>query len=197
MIAIEINSGQLKQLREAVGKAKKSFGKELATVVNKVAKQTVKEIGKGIREHINMKAGDVKKVITVKPRATAANPVSEFSIQWHKRPGLQYFGARQNKSGVTYKISKKGGRTSIPGAFMGPRPGTLAPKLHGGVFQRIGKSRLPIAKLRGASVAGVFVKNNMEKPTESFIVKQLDHEMTRRIEFNVLRANGLIPTKKA
>lgn len=196
MIGIEVNAKQLTTLREAAGRAKKSFGKELAKTVNKVAKQTVKELSSakgGIPQHINIKPTDVKKLITIKPRATESNPVAEFSIVWTKRPGLQYFGARQNKGGVKYKVSKKGKSTFIAGAFMGPRPGVLAAKLNGGVFKRVGKERKPIAKLRGASVAGVFVKNNMEEPTTVFIKTQLDKEMTRSIRENVLRANGLIP----
>ena len=208
MIGIEVNAKQLTALREAVSKSKKSFGKELAKTVNKVAKQTVKELSSaktGIPQHINIKPTDVKKLITVKPRATESNPVAEFSIAWTKRPGLQYFGAKQNSGGVNYRMSKKGKSTFIAGAFMGPRPGVLAPSLNGGVFIRRGEKRKmtkgryqgkvkqPIVKLRGASVAGVFVKNKMDEPTTAFIKTQLDKEMARAIRENVLRANGLIP----
>ena len=193
MIGIEVNANQLTALRKACGEAKKSFAKELAAGINATAKDVRLKISRDIGSEITMPAKDIKDRISTRDRATAVNPVAVVSLGWKKREGLQYFKARQTKSGVTYKISKKGGRGVVLGAFMGPSPGTFAPKLHGGVFKRIGSARLPITKLRAVSAAGAFVKNKHDDVMPGFIEQKMLAQMERRINLNVLRANGLVP----
>lgn len=193
MIGIEINAKQLKELRIACGKAKKGFSRELAAAINATAKDVRLKISRDIGSEITMPAKDIKDRISTKDKATAQNPIAVVSLGWRKREGLQYFKARQTRSGVTYKISKKGGRGVVIGAFMGPSPGVLAPKLHGGVFKRVGKERNPIVKLRAVSAAGAFVKNKHDKVMPGFIRQKLLAQMERRINLNVLRANGLVP----
>lgn len=193
MIGIEVNANQLTALRKACGEAKKSFAKELAAGINATAKDVRLKISRDIGSEITMPAKDIKDRISTRDKATAVSPVAVVSLGWKKREGLQYFKARQTKSGVTYKISKKAGRGVVLGAFMGPSPGTFAPKLHGGVFKRIGSARLPITKLRAVSAAGAFVKNKHDAVMPGFIEQKMLAQMERRINLNVLRANGLVP----
>ena len=193
MIGIEVNAKQLTALRKACGEAKKTFAKELAAAINATAKDVRLKISRDIGSEITMPAKDIKDRISTKDKATAQNPIAVVSLGWKKREGLQYFKARQTKTGVTYKISKKAGRGVVLGAFMGPSPGTFAPKLYGGVFKRVGKERLPIAKLRAVSAAGAFVKNKHDAVMPGFIQQKILAQMERRINLNVLRANGLVP----
>jgi hypothetical protein len=193
MIGIEVNAKQLKKLRDACGRAKKSFAKELAAGINATAKDVRLKISRDIGSEITMPAKDIKARISTRDKATAVSPVAVVSLGWKKREGLQYFKARQTRAGVTYKISKKAGRGVVLGAFMGPSPGVLAPKLHGGVFKRVGKERLPIMKLRAVSAAGAFVKNKHDAVMPGFIRQKLSAQIERRIKLNVLRANGLVP----
>lgn len=192
MIAIEINAKQLKRLREATGKAKKSFGKELAAAINQTAKKTRLNIGRDIRKTVNLKKDITEKQISLRVTATAETPRAVVSLKKSDRIGLQHFGGRQNKRGVSYKISKQGGRKTVHGGFMGPRPGQLAPRLYGGAFKRVGKSRLPIVKLYGVSPFGAYAKNNFEPVEAVFIEKNLQAQLERRINLNILRANGLV-----
>jgi len=193
MIGIEVNAKQLTALRKACREAKKTFAKELAAAINATAKDVRLKISRDIGSEITMPAKDIKDRISTKDKATAQNPIAVVSLGWKKREGLQYFKARQTKTGVTYKISKKAGRGVVLGAFMGPSPGTFAPKLYGGVFKRVGKERLPIAKLRAVSAAGAFVKNKHDAVMPGFIQQKMLAQMERRINLNVLRANGLVP----
>jgi len=192
MISIEVNAKQLTELREACGKAKKDFSKELAAAINDTVKKTKTNISKEIRSVVNVKKAAIDKAISVKGKATAQSLRGAVSLRKEARIGLQHFGGRQNKSGVSYKISKQGGRKSIAGAFMGAKPGQLAPKLYGGVFRRAGKTRLPIVKLYGVSPFGAYVKNDLDEAEVVFINKNLQNQMDRRIKLNVLRANGLV-----
>jgi hypothetical protein len=191
MISIEIDAKQLKQLRKAVAKAGKQFPRELAAAVNKVAKKTKGNIGKEIRKTVNLKKEPSERPIKLRRTATAQQPTGIVGIDREQRLGLQHFGARHDKRGVSYKIAKQGGRKRVDGAFMGPRPGTLAPKLNGGAFRREGESRLPIVKLKGVSPYGAYAKNDLSKAETKLIQSNLRTEMQRRIDFNILRANGL------
>ncbi len=193
MIGIEIDAKQIKRLGDAVAASGKKLRKELAAAVNQTIKDGELKIARDIGSEITMKIGDIKKTIRSPRKATAINPEGVVALGWRKREGLQYFKAKQTKLGVTYKISKKAGRSVVRGAFMGPSPGVLSPKLYGGVFKRIGKSRLPIAKLRAVSAAGAFLKNKHEDALPGYLREKLTHQIERRINLNVLRASGLVP----
>tara|TARA_R110000868_G_C10780623_1_gene755480 strand:+ start:155 stop:739 length:585 start_codon:yes stop_codon:yes gene_type:complete len=192
MIGIEINANQLTALRKACGEAKKSFAKELAAGINATTKATRTQISKDIRSVVAMKKKDVDAKLKITSKATAQNPVGHVVLEAGRREGLQYYDARQDKRGVSYKIKPGGGRSRVNGAFMGPTPGVLAPKLNGGVFKRAGSTRLPIVKLYGVSAIGAWLKNDFTADTIGFISKGLEKQMERRIKLNVLRANGLV-----
>lgn len=193
MIGIEINANQIKRLGDAVAASGKKLRKELAAAVNQTIKDGELKIARDIASEITMKVGDIKKTIRSPRKATAVNPEGVVALRWRKREGLQYFKAKQTKLGVTYKISAKAKRGLVRGAFMGPSPGVLAPKLYGGVFKRIGKSRLPIAKLRAVSAAGAFLKNKHEDALPGYLREKLTYQIERRINLNVLQASGLVP----
>ena len=195
MISIEINRQQLQELTDAIRRSRKDLAKEVAAAINATAKQTQLNMGREIRSVVNMKKATAEKAIKQRRTASAGSLQAVVSLSKEERAGfgLQHFGAKQDKRGVSYKISKQGGRKRINGAFMGPRPGEFAPRLHGGVFKRVTKKRLPIVKLYGVSPFGAYVKNNFEDAEVVFVAKSLKTQIERRINLNVLRANGLVP----
>ena len=192
MIAIEIDKDQVKRLVEATHKAGKGFKKEIATAINKVSKKTRLDMGKEVREHINIKKAESEKPISVSLSATPENLQAVVRLKKTPRLGLRHFGAKQNKKGVTVRIGAKGKSPPIKGAFQGPRPGVMKTSWRGNVFRRVGKSRLPIIQIRGVSAYGAYVKNNLAGPQAEAVSAQLVYEIERRINFNVLRAKGLI-----
>jgi len=192
MIAIEINKTQLAELVNAAHKAKKSFKKELAGAINQVAKKTKLEMGRDIRGVINIKKAESEQPLSIRASATNENLQAIVTLKKTPRLGLRHFGARQNKKGVSYKISKSGSRTFVAGAFMGPKPGAVRVKWKGNVFKRTGTSRLPIIQLKGVSAYGAFVKNDLEGPRVKAVEDELAKQIERRINLNVLRASGLV-----
>ena len=194
MIEIQINAKQIKKLKEAVGKAKKSFPKELAGAINQVARKTKVKIGKDIRSVVAMKVAEAKKPISITAKATAGHLSATVSLKKTTRLGLRHFGARQTKKGVSYRISKTGGRGFVPGAFQGPTPQIRKMSWQGNAFKRVGKSRLPIVQIKGVSAYGAYKKNELSKPQVKEINAELRKQMERRINLNVLRANGLVKT---
>lgn len=192
MIAIEIDAGKLKELRAAVDKAGKSFPREFAAALNATARKAKTEISQKVRTELVVKAGDVGKLIKVNRKATSSRLVSGVALAKTARLPLRAFSARQTQAGVTYRISKRGGRKLARSAFQGPRPGVMKASWRGNVFKRVGKSRLPIVKLMGASPWGVFTKKRMTPEQVADIKAELAKQMDRRIKLNILRANGLV-----
>lgn len=94
---------------------------------------------------------------------------------------LKYFRARQLTYGVRAKVQAEWKR--YPGAFMGPRPGVLAPSLHGHVFVRTTDRRLPIEKLFGPSVPEELVTGEsakeFERTVNSMLPQRVAHELGR------------------
>jgi hypothetical protein len=194
MFAVEVSTTQLSRLTKAVGEARKSLPREISAAINATAKKTRLDMGRKIRSEINVKKEPVEKVIKLVRQSSAGSLSAQVSLSKTARLPLREFGARQTKSGVSYKISKKGGRGSVPGAFQGPKPGVMKASWRGRVFKRVGKERLPIVQLMGPSPWGVFVKKKMTPAQMKEIETELAKQIERRINLNVLRANKLVST---
>ena len=192
MISIDIDARQLKRLRESVGKAKTKFGRELAAAINQVAKKTKLDIGRDVRSVIAIKKKESEAPLKIQAKATAEQPKTTVSIAKTRRLGLRHFGARQDKKGVSFKISNQGERNRVDGAFQGPKPGVMNVKWRGNAFRRVGKERLPIIHLRGVSAFGAYVKNKFTPGQIKRINDELSKQMERRIKLNILRASGLV-----
>ena len=192
MITIDIDAKQLKELRVAVGKAKKNFGRELATAINATAKKTKLDIGRDVRSVIAIKKKESEAPLKVRTKATENSLSSTVSIAKTRRLGLRHFAARQDARGVSFKIATQGGRNRVEGAFQGPRPGVMKISWRGNAFRRVGKDRLPIIHLRGVSAFGAYVKNKFEPVQIQRINDELRKQMEKRIQFNIVRAAGLV-----
>lgn len=94
---------------------------------------------------------------------------------------LKHFKPRQMSYGVRVKIYGKMQR--LEGTFMGPRPGVVAPALHGQVWQRTSAARLPIEMQYGPSIPAEMVKGESARAFEAVIASHLPtrvrHELGR------------------
>lgn len=194
MLEIKINEQQLQRLSNAVEAAGKKLKKEIAGAINQVSKKTKLDMGREIKKKVAIPKDEVEKPISIRASATEGSLAAVVSLKETKRLGLRHFGARQDRRGVTYKISKTGGRKRVNGAFLGPRPGVVRIKWKGNAFRRVGKNRLPIVQLKGVSAYGTYKKNDMAGPQVEAVTAELTKQLDRRINLNVLRASGLVTT---
>ena len=163
--------------------------KELGIVAWKAARPAKALISKEVTKELAVPQKIVKsKIWTKKVGKTGA----AIQLDKSKRIELRDFGARQTKKGVSYKISKSKGRSTIRQAFKGPRPGLTFAKHKGSVFGRVGESRKPIAKLYGPSPWGVFQKQKLSVPVRKKIETELEKQMVERIRFRTLKKSGAI-----
>lgn len=190
MITLDVEG--IDELTKALGGAAKRLPRELTIAVNATAKKVATNMSKQVRGELVVKAADLKKVLRVKSRANKGNITAVVQLDEKRRLTLKSFGARQIRSGVSYKISKSSGRKTVPGGFMGPRPGVKAAKLRGHAFKRTGSARYPIVLLHGVSPWGVYTRRGMLPQTIQDGVRELNKQIARRIRFNVLKRERLI-----
>lgn len=188
---VKVDEAALKDLKKALKGFEHQLPRHVAVVINKTQKATISYIAKQVSKRVNLKQKDIKAKLQAGPKASASSLGTTVTIPKSKRLGVEKFGARQTKVGVKYKINKQG-QTMLEGAFMGPVPGVLAPKLYGGAFIRMTDSRLPIAKLRAVSVWGVVDQNKLAAPTARFVEERLTKEINNRIEFLIAKREGKI-----
>ena len=193
MLQLSIPPRQLRELKESIKGTKKKLEKELAIAVRATTKKTKTIVNRQVRQELAINAKGVNEVLSVKVDVTnKINPRGTVTLHHSKRPSLKRYSARQTRKGVSYRIDKKGGRRTVPGAFMGPRPGQVSPRLSGHPFKRVGPNRKPIVKLHGASPWGAFKKRRLKGPTKRESRAELVKQIQRRIRFNVLKRSGKI-----
>lgn len=166
----------------------KKLPKEVVRINNNTAKAHRKEIGKNIRQYLNVSAKGALEPVDITKRASIGSFSAEITVDKTERPGLKYFGARQTKKGVSYKIDKGGKRKTIKGAF-----GPGIDRLGGHVFKRKGKERLPIMKLRGVSIARVYTRRDLVSVSATQIRERMEYESLRRLRalnVTIIRRQG-------
>jgi len=92
---------------------------------------------------------------------------------------LKYFQAHQFSWGVRAKVYGQWQR--FPHAFMGPKPGIIAPALHGNVFMRINVKRTPIRMLEGPSVPEEMIRGEAKKVFEETVATMLPERVRHEI----------------
>jgi len=195
MIALSVTARGEKRLAKLLQGNTKRLRREMAIAVNATSKKTVAIWAKEVSKEVATAQKNIKATIKVSKKAAASESKSPTAVVTQKKTGripLRDFGARQNKKGVSYKISKGGKRGFVAGAFQGPKPGVMKASWRGRVFKRVGAGRLPIIQLFGPSPWGVSIKNNLKKPTVKATKIELVKQIERRIRFLKLKQSGAI-----
>lgn len=189
---ISIDPSQIARMKKAIDDTGRNLRKELAIACNQTANKSKSTIAKQIGRELATSQKNIRTTIRIVSKAKDSDIQAVVEVKKEKRISLKEFGARQTKTGVSYKISKSRGRKTIPGAFQGPKPGSINVKTKGNVFKRVGKSRLPIVKLFGPSSWGVFVVGKKQGPSVAETEAELKKQIDRRIRFIELKASGAI-----
>jgi hypothetical protein len=199
MIGFTVQQRRVNELSKVLKGSDKKIRRQLTIAVNATSKKTQGGIAKQVATELATAQKNIKKTIKIKKKASNSEKVPQAVVSQTetKRIPLRDFGARQNKKGVSYKVSKSKGRKTIKSAF-------VVQSLGGHVFQRrgekarvkkgrnAGKMKQKIFKLFGASPWGVFVKNKMKKPVVKESKQELIKQIERRIRFLKLKESGAI-----
>ena len=186
---------------KALANVTTNLTKQIGIASWQAAKFGKSHIAKEIGKELATPQKDIKKDIDAK---RAGGTRATVTLDKSKRMSLKRFKPKQNATGVAYKISKTEGRKKIPGAFMGPRPGAVARKLHGHVWMRSGarvamtkgaskgQSRQRIYKLYGPSPWGVVVTRDKQLPIGVIIKDRYGQELEKRLRYLRLKQSGVI-----
>lgn len=164
--------------------------KEIKVVNGKTAKRGKSIIAKEVVQTVRIPQKNIRRYIK---SSQIGKRSAAVDLENTPRIPLRDFGARQTKAGVTYQISRSGGRKTAKGGFVGPKPGLTFAKTRGRVFARTGKSRLPIVQLFGVSAWGVV---RYRKKSQRIINKNIRAELLKqikeRLRYRKLKAEGAI-----
>ena len=180
-LTVEVKGNGFNALRNLATDFRVNLAKETAIATKNTAKAHRREISKNVRQYVAMTNKAVLRAVTVEP-GNRANTASSIHIAKFERPSLKEFKARQTKKGVSYKIRKGGKRKLVKSAFIGQG------SLNGHVYVRVTKSRKPIVKLYGVSVAAVFGQNDLIGLSTEQILARMEVEMQKRIRSIIVRA---------
>jgi hypothetical protein len=194
MIGFAVDAYKVRQLQSVVGGSEKKLSQQLKIAVNATSKKTVGSMAKQVATELATAQKNIKQTIAITKKAEAGQkiPTAVVTQKTTRRIPLRDFGARQTKSGASYKVSKTKGRKTIAGAFQGPKPGVMKASWRGRVFKRVGKARLPIVQLFGPSPWGVFKNKKLKSPTVKESRKELRRQIDRRLRFLKLKKSGAI-----
>lgn len=172
---LSVRKDTLDLVTQSLAGVKNGVRKALAGAINDTLAKAKTASAKGIAASVNLKSAEIKKGLRVVKASW--DVLSGLLVVSGKRLRLVAFGARQNRKGVTYLISKQEGRKLLPHAFITDVVGARsreeigfsnrgrikaqvlsgdAISTHTGVYVRRGKARLPISERYGVSVVGAF-----------------------------------------
>ncbi|QCT03819.1 hypothetical protein E6C60_3108 [Paenibacillus algicola] len=166
----------LKQMDKAVRKA-------VLSSLNRATQRSKTEAGRKTRERYLVKQKEVVETIRIK-KAFGNNLQATLTSRGHNIPLIKFGVTPKRKLKRAPKFLKAavyrgGAKKPIPGAFI-----TTAGS-HTGVFERVGKKRLPIKELRGPAVPSMVgseeVREHVQQVFGEEMEKRLPHELYRTL----------------
>jgi len=173
LIEVKVNKAQLRAVHQMLRDVPSGLKRTMSRAINRTAISARAAIVNRVYGLVAAKKGAIRKAITLK-RATFSRWAADLGVYGERIP-IFAFGARQTKRGVTYKISRGGGRKTISKAFIAKmksghtgvferkneQPSRFTRKpLSAGIYANLPrKYRLPILEKFGPSVGGVFVRD--------------------------------------
>jgi len=190
MIEITVNRRQMRELKAFFAEAPRELQTVLSRAINKVGVTARKRIIDIIAQQIAVKKSDLRNRNVTLRRATYRDLMANIVISGRRIP-IFNFGARQTKKGVTYRISRSGGRKTALGAFMESYASGTPIQMrsgHRGVFRRRQLeghelARLPIEEIFGPSVpvAAENISALTEASLNNVIGSRLEKEITTQV----------------
>jgi hypothetical protein len=147
-VEIKFDEKKIRQLEIMLRGIPRELPRIISRAINKTITPARTEVSQGIRQEINIKAGDVKDKIELKKASTKRWEAS-ISLS-HKLIPIMDFGAKMTKKGVSFKVYKSGGRKLMLHAFIAKMKSG-----HEGVFRRGMDKRTIRWEKRSTRKAGV------------------------------------------
>lgn len=153
----------------------------LARAINRTTTTVHGRVIRAIRKQSDIPTAIIRRQVKRRLASVKGGALEGMVFATGSPLSLKHFRAKQFSFGVK---AKWGGKWhEYQSAFMGPRPGTIAPKLGGNVFVRTSSSRLPIEMLFGPSVPEELVRGEsarvFEEVVRTMLPARVQHELGR------------------
>lgn len=153
--------------------------KAMVRAVNRVTDSVHSRVIRAIAKQSSIPTAMVRSAVRKQRASVRSGPIQGAVIAKGTPVSLKHFGARQLSYGVRAKV--QGEWRKYPSAFMGPRPGVIAPRLAGHVFARLSSSRLPIERLFGPSVPEEMIVGESRRAFEETVATMLPERVSHEI----------------
>lgn len=180
---ITIDADKIKEVEEQLGSFRNKAPSAIARALNRAAQNARTNAVKKAREGYQIKASDIRS--TIKITSANKNTLGALVKSTGERIPLIKFKVSpkdprpKNPPKMLKAAVKKTGLKGVVGAFVADINGNK-------VFQRTGKSRLPITQLFGPAVPQMLGSQDVRTFVESEAAKvfdqRLDHEISRILE---------------
>lgn len=148
---LQIDNTLLNRVRSSLGDMHRRAPQAISGAINETLQEAKTDLSRRVREILNLPKKNVdSRIALVKSRPNKLG--GEVRLKHEKRPGLFAFGAREVRTGVSYKLKRSGSRQTVKHAFIAKKRG----QAHENVFIRAmvgGKraGRYPLRRLMGLS----------------------------------------------
>lgn len=181
MLTSTLDIKSLKAVSKVIEDLGANVRKELKIAVSKTTKQVRIKSARKLRTVLNAPVKVLKRAI-VSGKVTNDGLSAEVILRGGYKIPMKYFGARQTKKGVAFKISPTN-RGVIPSAFK-------VNKYEGNVYRRTGKGRGLIKKEKGPAPGEVYESAGVTQVAVQTAEEQLPKQINERIRFLTIKAQG-------
>ena len=183
MIGVSISQASVDAVKKALGNLSHRYAREIKTAINETAKQVRIQASRALKTELKVPSRILKRTTYTKSKASADNLRAIIGLFEGYPIPLKYFGAKQTKKGVTYKINPKLKRRSILGDAFIIRNG-------GNVYRRVGPERKPLQLIYGPKPGDAYEKLGIAAMAVAVATEELPKQINRRIRFLNLKASG-------
>lgn len=181
-IVVDVDKKHIQDAESKLGELSNQAPTAISRALNRAATNVNSNIKKELRKEYNIKAGDIGATLSTL-KANKASLKAEVKSSGALIP-LDKFKVSpktvnpKRKSQIKIGVKKDGLKTVL-GAFVAEVSGKK-------VFQRKGKSRLPIKRLFGPSIPQMLgneeIRSEIERQGQETFYKRLEHEISRILE---------------
>lgn len=194
-VVIKVDENKLRSVQKLLRDVPKAFPKVVSRSINKSALHARAESVRKLSKIINLKLKRIRKDIHVS-KATYSRWRADVQVRGWRIPLKEFATSRiiptgnrfnRPKSGLSYKIEKGGVKKTLPHAFYAKMSSG-----HIGLFERKGKSRLPISEKFGPSIGGIFANaKDMVNAVTIDAYKDLENNLDTQVELILKKATSI------
>jgi hypothetical protein len=186
---IQINVQQMRGVKEALRLIADDADLQIKIALGKTAKDVKIAAARQLKKVMNVRVNGLKRAVRIKRPKSQDELSMTIQLAYGFPIPLKYFGAKQLKRGVTYKIDPKFKRKDLL------RDAFIVERYGGNVFKRKGKERGPLIKMHGPAPGDYYEKGGVTEVAVKTANEELPKQINERLRFLIVKAQGKLRGK--